>query len=105
MRRIFGLVMVLAFSTTAFGNDPITESDVEIYLADVNDELNINVGDKLANTKVTVSVFDSTGVIVIESSLGLGLNKIDTSKLEAGDYVAVVRENEQYKSKQAFEVI
>ena len=97
--------MVLAFSTTAFGNDTITESGVEIYPTKVNDELNINVDNQLANTKVTVSVFNSTGVIVIESTLGLGLNKLDTSELEAGAYVAVVRENEEYKSKQAFEVI
>lgn len=97
--------MVLSISTSVLGNDPNTETGVEIYPIEVSGELNIDVGDQLANTKVTVSVFNSTGEIVIESTLGLGLNKLDTSELKAGSYTAVVRENEEYKSKQVFEVV
>jgi hypothetical protein len=52
-----------------------------------------------------VSIFNSLGEIIIEEKLGLGLNKIDTSNLEKGNYVAVVRENDEYKNKSSFEVL
>ncbi|MFT4594592.1 MAG: hypothetical protein ACI9UR_002404 [Bacteroidia bacterium] len=105
MRRIFGVLMILAVSTTAFGFGPASETGVEIYPTVVSSELNIDVDDKLINGKVTISVFNSFGEIMIEENLGLGLNKLDTSKLDKGSYVAVVRQNGEYKNKQAFEVV
>ncbi|MGB0918452.1 MAG: T9SS type A sorting domain-containing protein [Flavobacteriales bacterium] len=105
MRRIFGAIMVLLISTAVSANDPISETGVEIYPTIVNTELNIEIDEQLATGKVTVSVFNSIGEIVLEETLDLGLNKLDTSHLENGAYVAVVRQNFEYKSKQSFEVI
>jgi hypothetical protein len=109
MTRIFAIfiIMLATFSSQAniILNDPTTETGVKIYPAVVNSELNIDVDDKLANGAVTVSIFNSLGEIVIEENLDLGLNKIDTSNLEKGNYVAVVRENDEYKNKSSFEVI
>ena len=109
MTRIFTIFIITlaTFSSQAntILNEPTTETGVEIYPALVNSELNIDVDDKLANGAVTVSIFNSLGEIVIEENLGLGLNKIDTSNLDKGNYVAVVRENDKYKSKSSFEVV
>ena len=109
MTRIFTIFIITlaTFSSQAntILNEPTTETGVEIYHALVNSELNIDVDDKLANGAVTVSIFNSLGEIVIEENLGLGLNKIDTSNLDKGNYVAVVRENDKYKSKSSFEVV
>ena len=97
--------MILLFATAAFANDPVSESGVEIYPNVVNEELNIDVDEQLANGRVTVSVFNSVGEIVLEETLGLGLNKLDVTGLTNGSYVAVVRQNDVYKSKSDFEVI
>ena len=105
MRRIFGVLMIVAISTMAFGFEPISTAGVEIYPTVVNSELNIEVDDHIADGTVTVSVFNSVGEIVIEKSLDRGLNKLDTSELANGSYVAVVRQNGEYKSKQTFEVV
>jgi hypothetical protein len=109
MIRIFAIFIITlaTFSSqanTSF-NDPTTKTGVEIYPAVVSSELNIDIDDTLANGTVTVSIFNSLGEIVIEENLDLGLNKIDTSNLEKGNYVAVVRENDEYKNKSSFEVI
>jgi hypothetical protein len=109
MIRIFAIFIITlaTFSSqanTSF-NDPTTETGVEIYPAVVSSELNIDIDDTLANGTVTLSIFNSLGEIIIEEKLGLGLNKIDTSNLEKGNYVAVVRENDEYKNKSSFEVI
>jgi len=109
MKRIFGILMIILVAVgsqanTLF-NDPVSESGIEIYPTTVSNELNIDVDDKLAETTVTVSVFNSVGEIVLQETLGLGLNKVDVSKLPHGNYVAVVRENDEYKSKSNFEVV
>jgi len=109
MTRIFAILIITlaTFSSqanTGF-NDPNSEVGIEFYTSTVSGELNIEVDDKLANQVVTVSVFNSVGEVVLEETLGLGLNKVDTSKLTKGNCVAVVRENGEYKSKSKFEVI
>lgn len=109
MTRIFGILIIslIAISSQAntYFNDPKSEVGVEIYPTTVSSELNIHVDDQLAETTVTVSVFNSIGEIVLKETLGLGLNKVDVSTLPRGNYVAVVRENDEYKSKSNFEVI
>lgn len=119
MTRIFILLMILSVTLNAQAqstlsgelayvhkriNDPTSETGINIYPTVVSSELNIEVADKLAGGKVTVSVFNAVGEIVLESVLGLGLNKIYVSELEKGAYVAVVRENGVYTSKSDFEV-
>jgi hypothetical protein len=120
MRRIFGTLMIigiaigsqaqgigndeLAYVKTAMG-DPNSSTGIEIYPTVVNNELNIEIDDRLADGKVTVSIFNSVGEIVMEETLDTGLNKLNVAKLAKGNYVAVVRENDVYKSKSNFEVI
>ena len=108
MKRIFAIIMI---SLTTIGiqasntkNDPTSEAKIEIAPVVENNYLSIEVDEQLSGTKVTVSVFSATGEIVLESTLGLGLNKIDVEKLQTGNYVAVVRENGEYASKQSFVV-
>jgi hypothetical protein len=107
MKRFFGILMIglVAVGSQANPiNDPTNEARVEISTAVENNRLDILVDDQLAGTKVTVSVFSSMGEIVLESTLGLGLNKLDVEQLEQGKYTAVVRENGEYASKQTFVV-
>ena len=109
MKRIFAILIISLSAVSSQANITFNNSNsevgIEIYPATVSNELNIQVDEKLANGAVTVSVFNSVGEIVLEETLGLGLNKIDVTKLSNGSYVAVVRENDVYKSKSSFEVI
>ncbi len=82
--------------------DPTSEVGIEIARDVKNNYLDIEVDDRLSGTKVTVSVFSSIGEIVLKTTLGLGLNKINVQDLIKGEYVAVVRENGEYASKQSF---
>lgn len=109
MNRFFA---ILIFSLTVAGsyanhlvNTPAPNADIEIYPSVVSSELNINVDENLANGAVTVSIFNSVGEIVLEETLGLGLNKLDVTKLAKGNYIAVVRANDAYKSKSSFDVV
>jgi hypothetical protein len=108
MNRFFS-VLILAFAVfgtqanSVFG-DPKTEKSVVIYSESKTNMLSIEVDDQLAGSSVTVSIFNSVGEIVLENTLGLGLNKISVDGLSQGEYVAVVRENGVYTSKSSFEV-
>ena len=108
MRRVFGILMVslmsVAVQANTLSNDPTSETKVEIAPKVENNFLSIEVDEELVGTKMTVSVFNSMGEIVLESTLGLGLNKVDVKALQKGDYVAVVRKNDQYASKSSFVV-
>ena len=108
MKRIFGVLMIslVAVGSQAFNteNDPTSEAGIEIAPAVENNFLDIEVDEELSGAKVTVSVFSSMGEIVLESTLGLGLNKINVQNLKEGEYIAVVRENGAYTSKQSFVV-
>lgn len=85
-------------------NDPTSEAGIEIASAIENNYLSIDVANELAGSVMTVSVFNSLGEVVLETTLGLGMNKINVQDLEKGEYVAVVRENGEYTSKQSFVV-
>jgi hypothetical protein len=108
MKRVFGILVIslvaVGSQANITANDPTSEAGIEIAPAVQNDYLDIEVDEQLAGTTVTVSVFNSMGEIVLESNLGLGLNKINVQNLAKGDYVAVVRENGEYTSKQSFVV-
>ena len=108
MTRIFAILMIslvtINSQANTYFNDPISENGIEFYAITTPGELNIEVDEELDNQVVTVSVFNSVGEIVLEKTLGLGLNKIDVQKLAKGNYIAVVRENDKYKSKSSFEV-
>lgn len=108
MKRIFGILII---SLVAVGsqaksteNDPSSEAGIEIAHAVENNYLDIEVDDQLSGTTVTVSVFSSMGEIVLETTLGLGLNKVNVQELKKGEYIAVVREDGEYASKQSFVV-
>ncbi|MBI1288823.1 MAG: hypothetical protein GC178_14745 [Flavobacteriales bacterium] len=108
MKQFFGILMI---SSVAFGShannvigEPNSEKSVIIYSEVKTNMLSIQVDDQLAGTSVTVSIFNSIGEIVLENTLGLGLNKISVAGLEKGEYIAVVRENGVYTSKSSFEV-
>lgn len=108
MKQFIGiLLMSLAtlgsHANTTFG-DPNSDKSVVIYSEIKTNMLSIEVNDALAGSSVTVSVFNSVGEIVLENTLGLGLNKISVDGLAKGEYVAVVRENGVYTSKSSFEV-
>lgn len=108
MKRIFGLLLLTIFAfenhanTIPSGNG--SGPSVEIAPAVKNNYLDIEVDEELAGASFTVSVFSNLGEIVYEGQLGLGLNKIDVTKLAAGEYTAVVRKNGEYTSKQTFVV-
>lgn len=107
MKRVFGILMISLVAVGSQANpntDPGSNAGIEIAQKIENNHLDIEVDDALAGAKVTVSVFNSTGEIVLETSLNLGLNKVDVQELKQGDYVAVVRENGEYTSKQSFKV-
>ncbi|MBP9151424.1 MAG: T9SS type A sorting domain-containing protein [Flavobacteriales bacterium] len=108
MKRFFGILMILVVATGTHANNLVNDSNsepkVEIATRVENNFLSIEVADELVGTNMTVSVFNSMGEIVLEETLGLGLNKINVQTLAKGDYVAVVRENDQYASKSAFVV-
>lgn len=102
MRRIFGLLLMLAISFNSTANDPTNDKSVEITPNSQTQILTIEVDEELTGTAVTVSVFNSIGEIVLETALGLGENRIDLTNLKEGKYVAVVRENGVYSSKSSF---
>lgn len=102
MRRIFGLLLMLAISFTSTANDPTNDKSVEITPNPQTLVLTIEVNEELTGTAVTVSVFNSVGEIVLETALGLGENRLDLTNLKDGEYVAVVRENGVYSSKSSF---
>lgn len=108
MKRIFGILMMslVAVGSHAFNieNDPTSEAGIEIAPSVENNCLDIEVDDQLSGATVTVSVFSSMGEIVLETTLGLGLNKVNVQELKKGEYVAVVREDVEYASKQSFVV-
>ena len=107
MKRVFGILMISLVAVGSQANnetDPGSNAGIEIAQEIENNQLDIAVDDALAGDIVTVSVFNSIGEVVLETSLGLGLNKIDVQNLKKGDYVAVVRENGEYTSKQSFKV-
>ena len=107
MKRVFGILMISLVAVGSKANtktDPGSNAGIEIATAVENNYLDIEVDDALAGTKVTVSVFSATGEIVLETTLGLGLNKVHVQNLNEGEYVAVVRENGEYTSKRSFSV-
>lgn len=108
MKYLLSLFLLSALSlggkANTSDNDPTSENKVEISPRVENNYLSIDVDDELSGASVTVSVFNSIGEIVLETTLGLGVNKIDVQGLPNGDYVAVVRENGDYASKSSFVV-
>lgn len=111
MKRFFSILMI---AVVGFGsgvnadtnaNRNNSEVGIDIYPEIVSNELKIDVDDNLANAIVTVSVFNSFGQIVLQETLGLGLNKLNVADLSEGEYVAVVRQNDVYKNKSGFKVI
>lgn len=108
MKNFCGIVLLMLISvgnqTVVFATGPDSEPKVEIARAVENNYLSIEVDEQLAGKQVTVSVFSSLGEIVLEETLGLGLNKINVQGLKQGEYMVVVRENGEYASKQAFVV-
>lgn len=108
MKRVFGILMI---SLVALGsqaknkvNDPTSKASVVIATDVENNYLNIEVEDELTGAKITVSVFSSMGEIVLETTLGPGLNKVNVQDLKKGEYTAVVRKNGEYTSKRSFVV-
>jgi hypothetical protein len=93
----------LAYANISF-NDPSIDAGINIYPTVTTENLFIEVSDKFVGVKVTVSIFNTVGEIVLESVLGLGLNRVEVAQLPKGSYVAVVRENDVYASKSNFEV-
>lgn len=67
-------------------------------------QLQIDIPDEMAGGSITVSIFNKVGEIVMDGVLGLGLNQVEVDGLEKGKYVAVVRMNDEYKSKTEFYV-
>ncbi|MCB0756660.1 MAG: hypothetical protein H6601_04010 [Flavobacteriales bacterium] len=107
MRNIFSLLVLLLMtiqSQAVVLNDPTSEPAIEIASTIENNYLKIDVGNNLAGSVMTLSVFNSLGEVVLENTLGLGLNKISVAGFAKGEYVAVVRENGVYTSKSSFEV-
>jgi len=118
MKRIFGILMIssvavgiraqtvrpgqLAYMDNALGH-PRPEVAIDIYPTVVEDVLNIDISESPAG-RVTVSIFNSVGRIVIGQLLHKGANEVDARSLTEGEYVAVVREGGVYRSKLRFEV-
>lgn len=107
MRRIFGVLIIMTmavgYSNAITAPDPNTETGIQISPV-VGDDLMIEISDKLTSETVTVSVFSSIGKIVLQETLEAGLNKLSIANLPEGEYTAVVRQNDEFKSKETFEL-
>lgn len=108
MKRILIILAVTFFANSLVSNatslDPDSDKAVIIYPDIQTNMLSIEVDETLTGKSITVSVFNSVGEIVLENTLGLGLNKISVVGFAKGEYVAVVRENGVYTGKSSFEV-
>lgn len=107
MKQILSILTIALFSMVCQAenlNDPTTEAGIEIAPTVENNYLDIEVDEEFSGASFTVSVFSSLGEIVYQGQLGIGLNKIDVTKMEKGQYTAVVRKDGEYTSKQSFTV-
>ena len=118
MKRLLGTLII---SLIVVGSQAQTEySDYLAYENDTETNLKLSVKTNINNTlvddileidiaetfsgRITVSIFNSIGEIVIEQMLRNGTNKVDVNTLLTGEYIAVVREDDIYKQKVSFEV-
>ena len=97
------LFVAIGYSNATSLVDPNTETGIQISPVDGKNLL-IEISYKLNSENVTVSVFSSIGKIVLQETLESGLNKLSIADLPEGEYIAVVRKNDEFKSKETFEV-
>lgn len=107
--KTFLIILSVTFSALSAHSmeatfDPNSDKSVVIYPEIQTNMLSIEVDEALSGSSITVSIFSGLGEVVLETELGLGLNKINVADLKQGEYVAVVRENGVYTSKSSFEV-
>lgn len=82
------------------GSDPV---QITISAKDSGEEILVNVSTD-TDGKVTLSVFSENGEIVVDEQLTPGGNRIKVRHLRPGQYVAVVRHNDEFRQKQEFKV-
>ncbi len=106
MRRILGVILLSFAISTGYAemSQATTDSEtgIEIKATTDNGYLNIEISEELKGETITVSIFSSVGKIVLQETLETGLNSLTVSGLPDGEYVAVVRTNDVFKSKQTF---
>jgi len=118
MKHVFCIIIVLssaasirahiaekerAVCVNSAPDHPVTEVGINIYPTIVEDILHIDISDEHVG-RITVSIFNSVGRIVIGQLLRKGSNEVDANSLAEGEYVAVVRVGGVYRSKLRFEV-
>jgi len=103
MKHLLILAFAMAFTTSASLAADIGSDGIVISANNIPEELMIEVTPDVTG-KVTLTVFSQRGDIVIERELTKGANRISVNRLPSGTYTAVVRENDEFRDKQAFQV-
>lgn len=97
------IAVATAFSAPSVGHDSSDPVAITIQAKDSSGELYVQV-DSQAEGNVTISVFSETGEIVVNDRLAPGGNNIKVKHLRPGRYIAVVRHNDEFRTKQEFKV-
>lgn len=96
-------VSIAQISFSAFAHDGADPVQISISAKDSAEELFIDVASEVEGS-MTLSIFSENGEIVINESLLAGSNRVKVRHLRPGQYVAVVRHNDEFRKKQAFKV-
>ncbi len=100
---LFSLLTINSITSTAV---TITDADpvrITIIAKESAEELFVDVSND-AQGSVTLSIFSETGEIVVTERLVSGTNRVKVRHLRPGQYVAVVRHNDEFRQKQEFKV-
>ncbi|MCF8256845.1 MAG: hypothetical protein K9J06_04800 [Flavobacteriales bacterium] len=106
MKSIFLVLFSISVAYTSSasgvfdGADPV---NISIMAKDSGEEILVDVAAEVEGS-VTLSIFSETGEIVINEHLNAGGNRIKLRHLRPGQYVAVVRQNDEFRQKQTFKV-
>lgn len=106
MKTLLLIAVLLSTAPFSFANEVVKGDDpvrISIQAKDNAEELLVDVSSD-ADGKVTLSVFSELGEIVVAENLHAGVNKVKVRHLRPGQYVAVVRHNDEFRQKQEFKV-
>jgi len=96
-------ISIAQFSLAANSHDAADPVKISISAKDSAEELLIDVAAEVEGS-MTLSIFSESGEIVINERLLSGNNRVKVRHLRPGQYVAVVRQNDEFRKKQEFKV-
>jgi hypothetical protein len=100
---LFSLLFSLHNISGAVASNGVDPVQITIIAKESADELFVDVSNEADGT-VTLSIFSEIGEIVITERLVPGTNRVKVRHLRPGQYVAVVRHNDEFRQKQVFNV-